>query len=466
VLGVDISGRYFAYHGGNNLFNPVLLQSGFAPFSRPSFQAMRTQNQTIGVRVSLAPAVWWRNELAAGIDRYSYDLAQDRPRHTSPSDTLLLASDHVESRTSVGLTSSARSPLGSGIEGSLTIGANYWIRPVSDWFAVNAVTTSGAIATGAGGVITATRTETRNTGYFAQAQLELRETVFLTAGLRAEENSEFGDSLGTPLLPRVGVTFARDVRGATVKVRSSWGRAIRAPSPGRKLGYVSPTGIQVPNPLLGPERQQGWDAGFDLAFAGGGTLSFTYYRQIADDLADAVVLATAPVLTQQFQNVGQVSNSGLEAEAGMNVGVFAFRAQYGFVRSRIRRLSPTYAGDLQAGDEPLLTPAHTAGASVSYAGLPRLTITAGATYVGPWTNYDYVALFRCVGGTGACRANFRDYQISYPDMLKLSLGVTRQLAPRVTGFVVLENLTNSDAFEANNLLPVRGRTSTVGLRYQ
>ncbi len=466
ALGVDLSGRYYAYHGGNNLFNPVLLESGFAPFSRPSFQAMETQNQTFGVRVSLSPLHWWRSEVTAGIDRYSYDIAQEQPRLTTPADTLLFVSDHVETRTSVGVTSSAQATLGAGIHGSLTIGADDWERPVSDWFAFNAVNTTGSIATGAGGAISATRTETTNSGYFAQAQVGFRDAVFLTAGLRAEINSDFGDSLGTPVLPRVGVTLVRTVRATTVKLRGSWGRAIRAPSPGRKLGFSSPTTIQLSNPTLGPERQQGWDAGFDLVFGGRGALSLTYFRQIADDLADAVVLATTPVVTQQFQNVGRVRNSGVEVEASLAAGPFSLRGQYGYVRARIRELSPTYAGDLRVGDEPLLSPAHTAGASVSFSSSPRWTISGGATYVGRWTYYDFVALFRCQGGTEACRAGFRDYQITYPAMLKLNLGITRQLTPLLAAFLAIDNLTNNDAYEGNNLAPVRGRTSSIGLRFE
>jgi outer membrane receptor protein involved in Fe transport len=217
---------------------------------------------------------------------------------------------------------------------------------------------------------------------------------------------------------------------------------------------------------LGPERQQGWDAGLDLVFGGRGALSVTYYRQIADELADAVVLATTPVLTQQFQNVGKVGNSGVEVEASVGVGPFALRAQYGYVRSRIRELSPTYAGDLRVGDEPLLSPAHTAGGSVSFTPSPRWTVTGGATYVGRWRYYDFVALFRCQGGTEPCRPGFRDYQVSYPSMLKLSLGATRQLTPLLTTFVAIDNLTNNDAYEANNLVPVRGRISSVGVRFQ
>jgi outer membrane receptor protein involved in Fe transport len=195
-------------------------------------------------------------------------------------------------------------------------------------------------------------------------------------------------------------------------------------------------------------------------------LSLTYFRQVADHLADAVVLETMPVLTQQFQNVGRVNNSGVEVEGRLATGPFSLRGQYGYVRARIRELSPTYAGDLRVGDEPLLNPAHTAGASISFSPSPAWSATGGVTYVGRWRNYDFVALFRCQGGSEPCRAGFRDYQTTYPALLKLNLGITRQLTPAVAAFVAIDNLTNNHTHEANNQLPVRGRTSTVGVRFQ
>lgn len=465
VVEVELAGRYYVHRGGNNLLNPMLLQSGFTPFSKPSFQPLETQNQTVGTRLTLAPARWWRATVHAGIDRFSTDLVQERPRLTTPEDTLLLVADHAETRTSLGLGTSVQSALGQGVSGSLTVGVDYWRRPVSDWFAVNAVGTEGSITTGDGGAIGATRTVTSDHGYYAQGQVGFRDALFLTAGLRAESNTDFGDSLGTPVSPRVGVAYVRPLGGSTLKFRSSWGRAIRAPSPGQKQGFVSATVIQLPNPELGPERQQGWDAGVDVA-AGGASVGVTYYDQTADNLADAVVVAVSPALTQQFQNIGRVKNRGIEVEGTLDVGSVSLRGQYGYVHARIERLSPTYAGDLRVSDEPLLNPTHTAGASATLTASARTSMSAGVVYVGHWTYYDNIALYRCLGGTGPCGESLRDYQVRYPGFVKLNLGASQQFTPSFTGFLFVDNLTNNDAFEADNLAPVRGRTTTAGFRIQ
>jgi outer membrane receptor protein involved in Fe transport len=468
VVGIDLSARYYVHNTGNNLINPELLESGFVPFSRPSFQPSENRNQTVGLQLKFLPASWWRATLSAGVDDMSFEVVQDRPRLTTPADTLLLVASRKEIKRSLGITTTVEPDLPGGISGALTAGIDYWTRPVEQWLAFNALNTSGNIATADGGATLATRTVTDNSGYFAQAQIGLQDAVFLTAGLRAEENSDFGDSLGVAVLPRFGVAYVLPAGALTLKLRGSWGRAIRAPSPGQKLGFVSATSIQLPNPRLGPERQQGWDAGLDLAFESIGSLNLTYYDQTADNLADVVVLQTSPTPTQQFQNVGRVKNRGVEVEASASHGPWTLRAQYGFARARVDRLSPTYAGDLIVGDQPLLRPKHTAGAALSFAPGARTTLSVGMTYVGSWTYYDEVARFRCRGGTGPCAPGpgLRGYFMEYPDFLKINLNAWRQVSDHVIAFVALDNVTNNESFEASNLTPVRGRSTTVGFRFQ
>lgn len=468
IIGVDISARYYANHTGNNLVNPEVLQTGFVPLSKPSYQPIENRNQTVGARLSLVPASWWRSTVSLGIDNMSYEVVQSRPRLTTPADTLLLVASRSETKRSIGLSSSLQTALSPAMSGVITAGMDYWSRPVDEWAAFNAVSTTGTIETSDGGFIYAARSVTTNTGYFAQAQLGLHDALFFTAGLRGERNSDFGDSLGTPVLPRVGFAYVRPAGRATLKFRGSWGRAIRAPSPGQKLGFVAGTYQQLPNPLLGPERQQGWDAGIDATFGGRGSLSVTYYDQTAENLADVVVLPTTPVPSQQFQNVGRVKNTGVEVEGTFSLGPLTLQGQYGYARARVDQLSPTYGGDLRVGDQPLLRPKHTAGASVTVAPLGRTTLSAGLTYVGNWTYYDVVAQFRCFAGTGPCAPGLdqRGYIVTYRGFVKVNANASRQITALVSGFVSVDNLTNNTAYEASNMLPVRGRSTTLGFRLQ
>jgi vitamin B12 transporter len=409
---------------------------------------------------------WWRNAVTVGIDHQSNDIAQTQPRLTTPDDTLLLVADRDEVKTSIGFNSSLQGEVAPHVSGSFTVGVDHWRYQLNDWYAFGALTTVGTIQTAPGQPVTATRAITHNTGYYAQAQIGFFDALFLTAGVRAEQNSEFGDSLGTPVSPRVGASYVHPLGRATLKVRGSWGRAIRAPSTGAKLGWVTATGAQIANPELGPERQQGWDAGVDVTFGDRGSLGITYYNQLATNLADAVVLQVAPLYTQQFQNVGRVKNTGVEIEGALDVGPLTLRAQYGYTRARIEQLAPGYPGPLQVGDQMQLRPRHTAGGSLAVMPTARTTVSAGVAYLGSWLSTDIVAQFRCYAGTEPCRATQRDYLVRYPAIAKLNASVVQQLSPVLAAFASIDNVTNNDAFEGANLTPVVGRTSTLGLRLQ
>lgn len=464
IISVDLSGRHYTQNGAINA-NPDLLETGFPPFSKPNYGPLKFQNQTLGARFSVTPRHWWSATVKVGLDRYSTDVAQTRPRLTTPVDTLFLVTNSTQTKTSVGVTSAVQRELGSGVTGSLTAGFEHWNNSYSDWVAFGALNTTGALETPEG-FTAATRNMTHNTGYFAQTQIGFHDVVFLTAGLRAEQNSEFGDSLGTPLSPRVGISYVRDVGSALLKFRGSWGRAIRAPSPGQKQGFVRTTVTQLPNPVLGPERQHGWDAGIDATLGARASVGLTYYDQTADNLADVVLLQLEPIPTQQFQNVGRVRNRGVELEASLALGRLTVHGQYGYSRARVDRLSPTYLGELRVGDQVLMRPKHTAGASLTVLPFIRTTLSAGVTYVGSWTNSDALALYRCLGGTGPCLPTSRDYLVSYPALLKLNLSVFQQLTSSVSGFVAVDNLTNNKRHEGTNFAAVLGRRTTTGLRLQ
>jgi outer membrane receptor protein involved in Fe transport len=469
MITADVSGRYDS-HEIPSVFNPALTQAGVAFYSKPNYQPLTTQNQTLGARLSFAPRSWWRHTVTVGIDRYTNEVEQSQPRLTTPSDTLLTVINLTQTKASIAYNTSVQQPLGAGVSGFLTAGFDHWNVPIDQWFAIGALNTRGTIRLGSGGFISASRTVTNNTGYFAQAQLSFRDALYLTAGLRAERNTNFGDSLGTPVSPRLGLSYVPWLGSSTLKLRGSWGRAIRAPSPGLKLGAISSTTIVLPNPALGPERQHGWDLGIDAVFRARGSLSVTYYDQTADNLIQQTPLSSDSIPTFQAQNVGRVKNTGIEIEGTLSIAPLQLKAQYAYVRSRVEQLTPAYDGDVRLGDQSQLTPKHTAGASLAVALPTGATATAGLTYVGSWIYYDVLSYFQCLGQTGPCRnttfALDRSYLITYPGFIKVNVSATQQITPAIVGFVSIDNLTNNQAYEFNNFRTVIGRIATVGLRFQ
>ena len=464
---IDVSGRYYAQNDPN-VFNPALSRTGFTFFSKPFYQPAQIQNQSLGARIGVTPTPWWQSTLTFGIDRSLIETVQREPRLTTPGDTLLTLVNQSQAKNRIGFNTSVQGSLTPGLTATFTGGFDHYSMPATLWFTGGALNTTGGIRNAPGYSFGISRSVTNNTGYFAQAQLSFGDVLFLTSGLRAEHNSNFGDSLGTPLSPRVGLSYVQAVGETTLKLRGSWGRAIRAPSAGQKFAIVQTTSVTLANPGLGPERQKGWDAGVDAVFGDRGTLSVSYYDQTADDLIQFVLLQSGSPSTYQWQNVGRVKNTGVEVEGTLGMGPVALKAQYGYARARIEQLAASYAGDLREGDQVLQTPQHTAGASLAVAPYSGTTLSAGLTYAGSWSQYDYVAEYACFGGTGPCRPGpgFRSYIIEYPSLVKVNATLSQQINPLVSGFVSVDNLTNNEDFEASNLNPVMGRTTTVGIRLQ
>jgi outer membrane receptor protein involved in Fe transport len=463
-LSIDLSGRSYIQNVPA-VVNPKLVETGFVFFAKPFHEDQQVKNQGLGARLGISATAWWQHTVVAGLDHYSLDFEYTRPRLTTPDDTLLAVFNQSRTKMSIGYNTSVQGTLSGGLRGSLTAGVDHYSVPINQFFTFGALNTTGSIRPVPGQPVSASRTITNNTGYFAQAQLNVRDALFLTGGLRAEENSGFGDSLGTPISPRIGASYVQPLAGVTLKLRTSWGRAIRAPAPGYKLASASTTQIQLANPTLGPERQHGWDAGIDAVFGARGSISATYYDQTADDLIEFVSLP-AQQPTIQAQNVGRVANTGLELEGTLGLGPLTMKAHYGYSRARIEQLAPNYGGDLLVGDQTLATPKHTAGASVTMGLTSRTTISAGLTYVGSWNQYDYVAEFRCFAGTEPCRPEFRDYIVKYPGFVRANTTIAHDITPLLSGFISVDNLTNNTAYELDNLSPVIGRITTAGIRFR
>ena len=456
-LSLDLSGRYMSTQEAT-VASPFLVAQGISS-PLPTNEPQVYRQSTLGARLTFDATSHWRNSVTLGVDGLSFDDHNSRPRFTTPDDSLMFVYVGELRKMSVGYNSSLRVPISSAVTGTVTAGVDYYQFTNSQFNTSGAHTNSGEIIADSTAPIGASRSVTTNTGVFGQAQVDIGEQLFLTIGLRAEHNSDFGTRFGAPVSPRFGASWARTVGATTIKLRASYGQAIRAPIPAEKDYSKNAFTETLANESLGPERQRGFDGGVDLAL-GGATLSATYYNQTATDLIQFVLLdgnQAPPVY--QFENVGRVANRGIELEAGLRMGRVNATAQFAHATSVMKALGPAYSGDLEPGDQVLGIPRNTAGASVAWSALARTTLTLGAIYVGARTNYDYRAFF-----TDPSRATLRDYWAAYPAFTKFNLGVSQTLSSNATAFVSIENVANVNPSEQSNLTPIQGRISMVGLR--
>src|SRR5207247_8558747 len=126
------------------------------------------QNQTFGARVTMQPTTWWQHAVAVGIDRYANEQVQTQPRLTTPGDTLLVVAHVIQTKTSIGYNTSVQGLLSPGGTGSLPAGVDHYSLPRTRWYTAGAFNTTGTIRTDPGQPVSASRTITNNTGYFAQ----------------------------------------------------------------------------------------------------------------------------------------------------------------------------------------------------------------------------------------------------------------------------------------------------------
>jgi TonB-linked SusC/RagA family outer membrane protein len=179
------------------------------------------------------------------------------------------------------------------------------------------------------------REELRTVGGWLQERLGINDRLFITGALNVEAASAFGADQRWQLFPRVGASWVvheepfwqENALGnilSTLRLRGSYGETGGQP-PGNFLGANFFFGVPfsarpgfVPsttlgNPNLEPERQREWEGGFDAGFFDDRALvEFTYYNQRTTDLVLSVPLPPSSGAQRQFQNVGEISNRGVE----------------------------------------------------------------------------------------------------------------------------------------------------------
>ncbi|HEX7120522.1 MAG TPA: SusC/RagA family TonB-linked outer membrane protein [Longimicrobiales bacterium] len=203
-------------------------------------------------------------------------------------------------------------------------------------------------------------------GGFLQERVSINDRLFVTGGLNVEASSAFGKDQRWQLFPRISGSYVLDEEpfwqnGAlggvvsTLRLRAAYGETGGQP-PGAyyrfdnygNTAHAGQPGL-VPssiagNPDLKPERQREWEAGFDLGvFGDRASLEFTYYDKLTKDLVLSIPLHPSSGYSSQFQNIGEVSNKGVEVTLStLNVEAAGFtwtsRLSFATNRNRVEQL--------------------------------------------------------------------------------------------------------------------------------
>jgi outer membrane receptor protein involved in Fe transport len=168
-------------------------------------------------------------------------------------------------------------------------------------------------------------------GFLLQSLFALRDRYFLTAGVRVDGNSAFGRDLGLQAYPKGSASYVISDEPfwpeglGTMKLRAAYGWAGRAPGAFDAIRTWTPQlfaggggTAMIPrnpgNPLLGPERSQEMEVGFDASVLKERlTADFSWYTRVTNN---ALFNVTRPPSmgnpNAQLENVGRFENKGIE----------------------------------------------------------------------------------------------------------------------------------------------------------
>ncbi len=310
---------------------------------------------------------------------------------------------------------------------------------------------------------------------YAQEILGVGENLFLTLGLRADNERSTYKSVPWAWSPRAGIAYSRSFGDLEAKLRTSYG-TVSSPIPYYAIIEQPSSGFVIhANPDIKPQRLTGADVGLELYFGRRGSLAVTYYNQKPRDQIDFVTLQqdsifatpagdTLHFVVGQYQNVGDIRNRGFEFEGTLAVGRLTLAANFSPVSGKLVRLSPGYGGTLQVGDRLFNVPNWTASVTASLA-LPRGSVTLTATPTGSHRNYSLRRLYADYeAGTYDVAKERSYYQVTYPGFTKFSLSASHHLTGRVQAFVSVQDLFNAVSIETYDLSITKGRVSTFGFK--
>jgi outer membrane receptor protein involved in Fe transport len=317
----------------------------------------------------------------------------------------------------------------------------------------------------------------------AQGHASLRESLWLTAGLRLERNEGLTGRGQGAALPMLGASWVGGRGDATLKLRGAYGKGIRPLRTAAREASWPGFHAHSADGDLAPEEQSGVEVGADVLLGRGLALHLTRFDQLASGLIQRVPFEQAPSgvygvrrdarmeprrIGYRLENVGEITNRGWEAQASAELGPLALDGSFSRVDSRVRRVAGGYTGELRPGDRMLEVPARTASLTASWLGGGWAgSVTAYRAW--DWINYDYLALARDSADAShpsqeLVGAKLRTYWREYPGITHLRATAARDVRPGLSLVLSGDNLLGRQLGEPDNVTVLPGRTLTFGLR--
>ena len=299
---------------------------------------------TLGTTLHYRPFEWFRNRLTVGGDINS----RQANRYVPPGSLFAPTSGQMTQGAprnnvySVDYAGTVEHGLPRELSSSLSFGAQYINSRYSNTIAQGTGFSTDLVRN----ISSATTRhswdeflEVKSLGLFVQEQIGWRNRLFVTAAVRMDNSSVFGDDIERLYYPKLSAAwvvseepfFARLGWVDQLKLRAAWGQAGNAPDPFAAVtSYgvwqtVDPvTGevvsgtrlLSLGNPDVKPERGSEVELGFDAALLGNRLgVELTFYDKTTRDALMQVPLSPSEsgiAGGTQFRNLGEINNRGVE----------------------------------------------------------------------------------------------------------------------------------------------------------
>jgi TonB-linked SusC/RagA family outer membrane protein len=296
---------------------------------------------TGGIQITHTPTTWLRQRLSAGTDRVTEDDNWLEPRSADSLTNIFFGEGYraVQNRQvnnyTLDYSASAEADVRRDFKSTTSFGAQYYRNTSAFVYSEGSVfPTVGLTA------LSATTTDRLNSGdlaadatlgFYLQEQVGWRDRVFLTAAIRADDNSAFGQNFDRVYYPKYSASwvisdepFWQVPAISALKLRAAYGESGKQPLTYSALQtYQSASGPNdvaavtpqfLGNADLGPERSKELEMGFDLgAFDDRLGLEVSYYRKrTVDAILDRQVAPSVGIPNTQPFNAGAIKNWGTE----------------------------------------------------------------------------------------------------------------------------------------------------------
>ena len=228
--------------------------------------------------------------------------------------------------------------LASSLTASTSLGGQYNKEAVNGTQAAGeglAAGTSSVAGATVGFSATQQNSDIVTLGGYVQQKLAWRDRLFLTAAVRGDDNSAFGQDFQLVTYPSVSLswvvgdeTWFPSVPGiSSLRLRGSFGQSGQRPGFRNAVSFYQAVGVRrdagdvggvelganIGNDDLKPELSSEFEGGLDLGlFDSRLSLELTYYNKSTRDALIQRQLPPSSGAATQFENLGNVTNKGVE----------------------------------------------------------------------------------------------------------------------------------------------------------